>query len=1003
MLAAKSYSFTSTSRPNVRRLSLASLYQQAYPALFMRQKAPISSSTISAAGTIVLDDRWTLHWSIDGPSLILNFFNHHDAQKVQLIKEYAFVIEGHRQFVPDPVVHLAGDSTLWLRLTTEDCCDFSFCLNLEQLLSASNTANASSLALNARQVQLWVPSSLGSESASHHGGLFRSHQLIDPASGSNEQLILIYRDGSVQSMSPVGSGQRRQQRGIVTVHECSEQPWKFGSSVWNLGKGLILSSLSNLATAQVSSKPLECSSKLVMVGKTGFLVTCSSGDSTIKIWNTTSQSCVHTATLSADVDVEYQGVPKLHVRLFNNGRNALLSLLAQQKEAQHTFHVFHIQFDISAQGTAKVVKLDKVAQSRIDCVESWNEAGGVHLNQISNTQFQTTIWFHEASTTQIFSSDFDIQTSKAYIKWKPILPQKPIIDQVSSLSLLRYSTASASVLSFSSSESVGFFQPVDSIPLWHGLCLHKDLNLPTGGFIAPAFLHTLSDVYNSFPTLENVVGQVCKDSNSVTLDSLLELHEYVSRVVPAHVVLAASALPLDTLKTLSDKICLFELAHNAELPPLCKQIADANAVHSIYQFTVSFIAALVLKLESTTHATKLKLVAVIKKLAAFAFPLSFYAKIDGLIPIGGSIKSELSRASDCLQYMVIMGTVPTAVVRNLPKTGIFKYVWSVYYIKSSEPVKARLTLSDLYQSMAAESDIAADVYKLLGLPLEHWNGVHFLRHITKLFSESMFFDEALHFATLARQKVETDNDMQQLTDTTTLQIELFTYAMDLHRFDVAYTSLLKLAEPKQFKVHLSHFIAQVAQHSLGSLLTKYPFSGHELDFENVLQKKAATSSWNATPNYYEIIFAYYVKRNDLKSAAFWMHMHAEAISRALDLAPFPSVIRQCQAHIVTITCLEFLPKHDQWIPTLSPMAPSAVDVGKTTITLTELRKIYLLKMSKLELKSQDKYPNLDVSVPLRPEHTLSLCSNAKMWDRAMSIADQFDLEPNLESLHQIPQ
>ncbi|KAI9202807.1 uncharacterized protein BJ171DRAFT_512078 [Polychytrium aggregatum] len=333
----------------------------------------------------------------------------------------------------------------------------------------------------------------------------------------------------------------------------------------------------------------------------------------------------------------------------------------------------------------------------------------------------------------------------------------------------------------------------------------------------------------------------------------------------------------------------------------------------------------------------------------------------------------------------------------------------------------------------------------------------YYEHIIRIYEQKKISDGVVHFVLLA-MSIAVPEKMNRY------RMRLFHEYLELLDFDAAYTALMSNTEPTSQKNCLERFVTKLCEHGeIEALCTKYSFSGLGTDVERFLKFKASTQvlgpdrrsdavNSGEVPNYYRILYSYYVFRGDFRSAGLAMYENACALASiklfqgsrlhegpgAGDLSVRhrqsiqPSSVvtekeittltrQQAECYLVAINILSLLEPSEAFLLVETKSSSledpcewkvganrkrqkiletdvngqgSALD-GKTTrmVTLQDLRQGYILTLAKLELSALPMTSYLASStLPLRPQSAVDLYIHASQFDQAFSIAKLFDLD-----------
>ncbi|SCZ91062.1 BZ3500_MvSof-1268-A1-R1_Chr1-3g02525 [Microbotryum saponariae] len=295
-------------------------------------------------------------------------------------------------------------------------------------------------------------------------------------------------------------------------------------------------------------------------------------------------------------------------------------------------------------------------------------------------------------------------------------------------------------------------------------------------------------------------------------------------------------------------------------------------------------------------------------------------------------------------------------------------------------------------------------------------------HIVALFVESNFDGSVIRFAQLALEAFDDTPEGAPEAISSDLWLQLFRSQASLNRYEDAYTTLVSIPHPSTRTICLGHLISVMCENGSASQLIKFAFVGMEADLERNLAFRARNSDPLATPNYYTILYAYYIRRGDYRSenpdiraAGTIMFQQARRIgetsSRNVTFHDLATL--QCQGYLAAINALSLVSPDHAWaaISTSGSAEDRAAPPKRRRLSydipddelsldsssppdildLSDIRQEYTMALSRLQLAVD--FPELErPSFSLEGESIVSLFSQTGAFDAAFQAARVLDVD-----------
>ncbi|SCV68913.1 BQ2448_1034 [Microbotryum intermedium] len=328
-------------------------------------------------------------------------------------------------------------------------------------------------------------------------------------------------------------------------------------------------------------------------------------------------------------------------------------------------------------------------------------------------------------------------------------------------------------------------------------------------------------------------------------------------------------------------------------------------------------------------------------------------------------------------------------------------------LKSFSQLDGELTLVCAFADHAS-NDSTSNMSDLLPADVSG-SLARYYAHIVEQFVESNFDASVIRFAQLALEAFDDTPEGAPEAISSDLWLQLFRSQASLNRFEDAYTTLISIPHPSTRSTCLGHLISVMCENGAVSQLIKFAFVGVEADLERNLAFRARNSDPLATPNYYSILYAYYIRRGDYRSAGTIMFQQArrigETTSRNVTFHDLATL--QCQGYLSAINALSLVNPNHAWVAISTsvssadrgappkrrrlsydiPVDELSSDVSSPPdlLDLSDIRQEYTIALSRLQLAVE--FPELErPSFSLEGESIVSLFSQTGAFDAAFQAA-----------------
>jgi nuclear pore complex protein Nup160 len=195
-------------------------------------------------------------------------------------------------------------------------------------------------------------------------------------------------------------------------------------------------------------------------------------------------------------------------------------------------------------------------------------------------------------------------------------------------------------------------------------------------------------------------------------------------------------------------------------------------------------------------------------------------------------------------------------------------------------------------------------------------------------------------------------------------------------------------------------------------LSRLPFSGMESDVVSTLIFKARNASPVARPNYHEVLYTYFMVREDYRNAAKWMCQYGLLLRKHSSIDVLDSLLGRTKAYLVAINALSLLPGDDAWIALDKHIQSYATEQGKfmhslflvhichlditmpPVLTLKALRQRYAVDICHLHMIQSETGINI-ADRELTVAEAVALLNSIAQFEMAFTLCQSHEMSMNL--------
>lgn len=323
---------------------------------------------------------------------------------------------------------------------------------------------------------------------------------------------------------------------------------------------------------------------------------------------------------------------------------------------------------------------------------------------------------------------------------------------------------------------------------------------------------------------------------------------------------------------------------------------------------------------------------------------------------------------------------------------------------------------DEYEEAKSEFEIGAsgvlanDETLLAVLPKEVNSLAKYYEHVTIIFEANQADDYISHFAQYALDEVLQGDD--EGVDSHALWNKLFRSQASVGKYEESYTTLMAIPYIDIQHECLRYLVSAMCETGDVARLVQFPFTSLQPELERTLSFKARNSDALDRPNYYQILYSYYIFRGNFRDAGAIMYQHgrrlAEIPCRPGEFGELATL--QARAYLGAVNALSLVNPDNAWV-VLPVTVDSAANVRKrrrlTTyipesefknesktleiVRLEDIRHDYTLVLARLQLAQE--FPELThANLSMAPEDIVALFTQRGLFSVAISTARTLDVD-----------
>ncbi|TIA99298.1 hypothetical protein E3P96_02943 [Wallemia ichthyophaga] len=286
----------------------------------------------------------------------------------------------------------------------------------------------------------------------------------------------------------------------------------------------------------------------------------------------------------------------------------------------------------------------------------------------------------------------------------------------------------------------------------------------------------------------------------------------------------------------------------------------------------------------------------------------------------------------------------------------------------------------------------------------------FYEHVTVTFEAAQFDEYISHFAQYALDEVIQGDE--EGVDSSALWNKLFRSQASVGKYEESYTTLMAIPYVDIQHECLRYLVSAMCETGDVARLVQFPFTSLQPELERTLSFKARNSDALDRPNYYQILYSYYIFRGNFRDAGAIMYQHgrrlAEIPCRPGEFGELATL--QARAYLSAVNSLSLVNPKNAWV--VLPVTPESVsnirkrrrltthipesefnNESKTLeiVRIEDIRHDYTLVLARLQLAQE--FPELThANLSMAPEDIVALFTQRGLFSVAIATARTLDVD-----------
>nr|XP_034311974.1 nuclear pore complex protein Nup160 [Crassostrea gigas] len=329
-----------------------------------------------------------------------------------------------------------------------------------------------------------------------------------------------------------------------------------------------------------------------------------------------------------------------------------------------------------------------------------------------------------------------------------------------------------------------------------------------------------------------------------------------------------------------------------------------------------------------------------------------------------------------------------------------KFMLGLCYLHFGEAQKAAQCYTEAKAGLQTEAFLTQSLLQTDELNPRVLEVLYYLK-VIRQFEEFDYADTVVHLARTAISIADQDDE-----NTATLWSKIFKYQLEMGHNDEAYNAMVSNPDPSRRKDCLRQLLVTLYERKDLQTLVGFPYIDLQEEVVSILESRARTVDIT-TQNYYDILYAFYVTRNNFGKAGAVMYEHGMRLGR--EVPPKQGLQKQAHCYLAAMNALRLVNPIYAWIVKPSVCTEMQVMSGKDNfngdekedisatkrveiLELEDIEKEYILVDARLELLKQDKSNSVGSGPTPGADEMVGLLVNAGMYDKALTICQLFGMK-----------
>uniref|UniRef100_S4RMH8 Nuclear pore complex protein Nup160 n=1 Tax=Petromyzon marinus TaxID=7757 RepID=S4RMH8_PETMA len=279
-------------------------------------------------------------------------------------------------------------------------------------------------------------------------------------------------------------------------------------------------------------------------------------------------------------------------------------------------------------------------------------------------------------------------------------------------------------------------------------------------------------------------------------------------------------------------------------------------------------------------------------------------------------------------------------------------------------------------------------------------GIVYFKQVVRLLENLQLAEQVIDVAGLA---VATATEGDAALPQASLQTRIFRQHLELGHYAEAFQCMMANVDTADRKNCLRALTVRLLERSQLYEIVSLPFEDLEGEVVGILEERARSMDL-LSHNTYELLYAFHVRRKNLRKAGSAMLEYARRLGR--ELPTLAGLRKQVPALLVTLTCLRLTPAKYAWIafpcashtpvPTLQSERPGASPKrdhdARHRVEVVEVEDVQReLSLAKARLRLAELHPDVTHSSGSSAEELVPLLVQAGLMDVALSLSRSHSL------------